>query len=106
MPYYRCLVNGTGFPGAMIGRDGTAGFYTTRWLQALNAGQAKRRVLAGLRREPGFQPPPRPRKRWYQRKAPPGPDMSHAAVQFVRIERVDRLPRLRREGTLWYPEKG
>lgn len=106
MPYYRCLVNGSGFPGEMVETEGKVGFYASRALQALNERQAKARMMKRLRREPELQPPPRPRKRWFQRKPPKGPDMSGASIRFVRVERIDRLPlaRERGKGAFWYKE--
>lgn len=106
MPYYRCLVNGTGFPGAMIGREGTTGFYTTRWIQAANPRHARAKTMLSLRREPLLQPPAPPRKRWFQRKAPRGPDFSQAAITFVKVERMAQLPssRERAKHLIWYRE--
>lgn len=86
--------------------EGPVGFYATRSLQALNERQARRRVLAHLRREPEFQPPPPPRKRWFQRRAPRGLDMSGAAIRFVRVERIAQMPLSwkRERGAVWYRE--
>ena len=90
MPYYRCLANGRNFPGALIGRDEPVGFYTTRWVQALNPRAAERKAIALLRRDPSFRSDGTPT---------PG-----AHVVFESLERVPTLPLRRRVGAAWYGE--
>lgn len=98
MPNWRCFIRGTGFPGAYFGDDQLYGFYTTRWVQALNRRHAERKALAMMRVDPRLQPP-KPRFPW-QRRA----DMRHARIHFERIERVRHLPRMRGGGATWFSE--
>lgn len=55
MPIYRCFANGTGFPGALFGEDGTMGFYTTLWVQALNPKRAELKAMDLLSRNPSLR---------------------------------------------------
>ena len=88
-------------PVSPVGPSGTSdryGFYTTRWVQALNPRQAERKALALLRKDPSFE---RPKQRFpWDRKL----DLSAARIYFEEIERIARLPRKRRIGAVWFPE--
>ena len=55
MPWFRCLIEGENFPGALIRRKGLVGFYTTRWIEASSAEEAEISALEALRAEPMFK---------------------------------------------------
>ena len=96
MPAWKCFIRGTGFP---VWPKGAAyGFYTTRWVQALNSRQAELKALALLRKDPSFE---RPKRRFPWSKEP---DLSAARVHFEEIVRVVRLPRKHGLGATWFPE--
>ncbi|MEP7006754.1 MAG: hypothetical protein ABI810_12285 [Sphingomonas bacterium] len=98
MPAWKCFIRGTGFPVGPTGTAGSYGFYTTRWVQALNPRQAELKGLVLLRKDPSFEPP--------KRKFPwsKAPDLSAARVHFEEIVRVARLPGKHRLGATWFAE--
>ncbi|MDB5704205.1 MAG: hypothetical protein JWN66_1321 [Sphingomonas bacterium] len=98
MPAWKCFIRGTGFPVGPMGNPGPYGFYTTRWVQALNRRKAETKALALLRKDPSFDKPKR-RFSWSRR-----PDLSAARVHFERIDRIAFLPRRRGGGATWFPE--
>jgi hypothetical protein len=85
MPFYRCVVRGENFAWKKGSGWELMGFYTTRFVQALNPAAAERRVVAWLRTEPPFQRPDG------YAGAPP------ATVYVEEIEKIGKLP-LRRGG--------
>jgi hypothetical protein len=50
MPWYRCLVRGENFPDLENEGD-TIGFYTTRWVEAASAADAKNAAAELIRRD-------------------------------------------------------
>lgn len=52
---YRCLIRGENFPGMVIGKNGLVGFFTTRWVEALDEVSAEHLALQGLKKEPLFE---------------------------------------------------
>ena len=92
MPFYRCLIRGENFPGECVASEGLWGFYTTRWVQALNVRAAELKAVAAMRKDPSF-------------KAPPGAPRSRDARVYVEeIVRIDRLPRFRGRGATWFSD--
>ena len=57
MPWYRCTIEGQGFPGSLIGKPGLVGFFVTRFVKAPSAEEAESLSLAELRREDRFRIP-------------------------------------------------
>ena len=94
MPFYRCLLRGEHIPGEVIGSAGLYGFYTTRWVQALNPRRAELRAVEAVRRDPKMAVPD---------GVPRSPD---ARVHVEEIERIPRLPRFRGGGAIWFAEDG
>ena len=92
MPNYKCLIRGEHFPGELIGSTGLCGFYTTRWLVALNEKQAEMRAVETLKSEPGFALPEG------------APASANAHVFVEEVTRIARLPRLRGGGATWFAE--
>jgi hypothetical protein len=93
VPFYRCFVRGEHFPGQLIGADDSYGFYTTRWVQALNRKRAELRAVEAIRRDPSFALPDG------------APEPADARVYVEKIEQVARLPRFRGGGATWFSEK-
>jgi hypothetical protein len=93
VPFYRCLVRGENFPGEIIGEAGIYGFYTTRWIQALNEKRAELRAVEALRRDPKLALP----------RDFPVPANSRVYVE--RIQQVSRLPRMRGGGATWFRQE-
>lgn len=58
MPLYRCSICGENFPGVMLGESSPIGFYTTRFVEAANQGEAEMLALDLLRGEEFFNTPP------------------------------------------------
>ena len=54
MPWFRCLIEGENFPGALIQKDGLVGFFASRTVEAPNAEEAEIRVLQVLRADSTF----------------------------------------------------
>lgn len=100
MPAWKCFIRGTGFPVGPMGTAGPYGFYTTRWVQALNPRQAESKALTLLGKDPSFE---RPKRRFPWSKKP---DLTAARVHFEEIVRVTRLPRKHRIGAAWFAEDG
>ena len=92
MPFYRCFIRGEHFPGECIGRRGLYGFYTTRWLQALNEHHAEIKAVEILRKDTSFALPA---------GVPKSPDTK---VYVEEIERIARLPRFRGKGATWFAQ--
>ena len=92
MPFYRCFIRGEHIPGEVIGSTGLYGFYTTRWVQALNRRRAELRAVEVVRRDPRMG-------------VPEGVPQSDAARLYVEdIEQIPRLPRFRGGGASWFAE--
>jgi hypothetical protein len=92
MPYYRCFVRGEHIPGEVIGSTGLYGFYTTRWVQALNRKRAELRAVNAVRRDPRMA-------------LPEGvPTSPHARLYVEEIDQIVRLPRFRGGGATWFAE--
>ena len=53
----RCFVHGKNFPGAILALPYSFGFYTTRYIAAVDAQAAEMAVLESLRNEPALQLP-------------------------------------------------
>ena len=100
VPYYRCSIHGTNFPGALIGVEGPVHFRATRWVQALHRRHARQRALAKLRRDPALVPPPTRRRHWFAR--PERADFTAAAVRIHDVRRIDRMPLRRTEALIFY----
>lgn len=73
---FRCFVHGENFPGAILSLPYAFGFYTTRYIAAVDAKAAEMAVLELLRNEPTLQMPPDLEK------------PTEARVFFERIEEV------------------
>jgi nitrogen regulatory protein PII len=91
MPFFQCRINGTGFPGRLIDEQGTVGFYTTRWVEAVDPQEAVEEVLEAIRREPAFQ----------LGDGPP----SDARIFVESIDQVRRLPHMLGRGATWNVEE-
>ena len=57
MNWYRCLIRGENFPGALVGEDHPVGFYTTRYVQELTPEAAELKALSLLKQHTSLQPP-------------------------------------------------
>jgi len=55
MPWFRCVIEGENFPGALVQRQGLVGFFATRWVEASSPEEAEIAALEALRSEPTFQ---------------------------------------------------
>jgi hypothetical protein len=55
---FRCFIHGKNFPGAILSLPYDFGFYTTRYIAAVDAEAAEMTVLEALRNEPTLQVPP------------------------------------------------
>jgi len=58
VPWFKYLISGENFCGELIGREMLLGFYTTRFIEALDAGSAESRALERLQTDPNLAPPP------------------------------------------------
>ena len=58
MAWFRCFICGENFPGALAGISGLVGFYTTRFVEAIDHDDAEARVLELLRGEPRLESVP------------------------------------------------
>jgi hypothetical protein len=90
MPYYRCLIRGENFAWPNGGDWDLMGFYTTRWVQALNPAAAETKAVEALSKEPEFKKP-----EGYC-SGPP------ARVCVEEIDNVKRLPLMRGRGATWF----
>lgn len=85
MGWFRCLVRGERFPGALIGEPGAVGFYVTRFVfvESDDPDEAEAAVLRSLRDEPALRLPSDP--------SPPieADAPSRARVFFEEVEPVD-----------------
>lgn len=57
MNWYRCLIRGENFPGALIGEAHPIGFFTTRYVEALTPDAAEMKALSNLKLHPSLQLP-------------------------------------------------
>ncbi len=89
MATYRCLVRGENFARRNHAGRELVGFYTTRWVEAVNPEEAEYLTVARLRKEPDFQQP--------EGYAPNAP----AKVFIEEIEPVDALPTVQ-GGATWF----
>ena len=90
MPLFRCLIRGENFP-SIVGTEGLAGFYTTRWVEALSTEEAEQVGLEALRGEVEFSED-------QKRNAP------DAKVYFEEIAEVpEDTPRVPNKGATWFP---
>lgn len=85
MAWFRCIVRGENFPGALIGRKGRIGFYATRFVEANDPEKAEMKVLSTLRNEQELRIPRIRRSK-------------HATVYFEEIVEV-AVPSMRRRRT-------
>ena len=93
MPFYRCMMRGEDFPGELIGSTGDFGFYTTRWVQALTAWRAELKAVEMIRKE-------------LKGKMPQGlPPPTRARIHREEVEKIDKLPRFRGGGAVWYRQE-
>ncbi len=94
MAFYRCFIRGEHFPGECIGQKGVYGFYTTRWVEALNKEEAELRAVDLLREDRSLALP--------EGAAKP----ADARVYVEEIEEVDELPESTGGGATWFSEAG
>jgi hypothetical protein len=92
LPFYRCFIRGENFPGECIGKTGPHGFYTTRWLEAVDENAAELCAVEMLRREECFAFPP------------DIPKPTETRVFVEEILQIKRLPRFRGGGATWFSE--
>lgn len=57
MKWFRCLIHGQNFPGALIDRPGSVGFLTTRYVQADAPEGAEMLALAELKNDRSLELP-------------------------------------------------
>lgn len=57
MPWFKCFIHGENFPGGLINETAEVGFYTTRFVEAGDRGEAEKVALSSLRKEPKLQLP-------------------------------------------------
>ncbi len=77
MPWFRCFIRGENFPLELDGKRQATGFYTTRYVEAADEGDAELKAVNVLRDDPAL-------------KVPPGtPGVEHAMVYVEEIELVD-----------------
>jgi hypothetical protein len=57
MAWYRCLIRGENFPGAILGQKKTIGFYTTRVVEADSTEEAEMKALADLKKDKTLRVP-------------------------------------------------
>src|SRR5262245_3088122 len=57
VPWFKCPVSGENFPGVLIGQQMPLGFYTTRFIEAIDADSAEVIALQSLRADPDLAPP-------------------------------------------------
>jgi len=57
MALFRVLLHGKEFPGVIVGKPNTIGFYTTRFVEADNEKEAEMAALAVLRESPELEVP-------------------------------------------------
>ena len=57
MNWYRCLIRGENFPGALVDQNHLVGFYTTRYFQDLTPAAAELKALALLKQHKSLQIP-------------------------------------------------
>jgi len=57
MKWFRCLIKGENFPGALVNSDKLIGFYTTRCVEAETYEEAEMKALASLKNEESLQLP-------------------------------------------------
>jgi hypothetical protein len=90
MPFYRCVILGENFPLRVDGQEELHGFYTTRWVQALDEKRAELKAVEMVRRElRPHLPPDHPLAR-------------KARMCLDNIGRVGSLPRFRGGGFAWF----
>ncbi|WP_435011548.1 hypothetical protein P12x_002863 [Tundrisphaera lichenicola] len=92
MAWFQCSIRGEQFPGALAGVSGLVGFFTTRFVEAADAGDAETLALTGLRDEP--------------RLKPLAGDQA-AGMARIYFEQIAELPRdsapAQQPGFTWYP---
>jgi len=75
MTLYRCLIKGENFPGVLLGEPESIGFYTTRFVEAVNAEEAELLALELLRNDKTLTVAPEARTK-------------NARIHFEQIEEV------------------
>lgn len=93
MPWFKCLMEGKNFPGALMQQDGLLGFFATRAVEAASMDDAEVRALELLRADPSFV-------------LPTGVTASEdARVFFVSIVQIDEFEAasIGSKGASWYP---
>ena len=93
MAWFRCFICGENFPGVLAGVPGLVGFYTTRFVEATDSGEAEALALELLRDEPCLALPP--------------PDDHPAGNARVTFEKISELPAssvpTQQPGFVWHP---
>lgn len=92
MAWFKCSIRGENFPGQLIGAEGLLGFYTTRFVEAIDAEAAETDALHRLKADPKLAPP--------SGFTPAG----QAKVYFEAIEEIvaNTVPTVQ-PGFAWYP---
>jgi hypothetical protein len=91
MPFYRVKLEGENFPLSIDEEDVQTGFFTTRWVQALNKRRAELAAVDSIRKElrPSIRKP-------LEGEPPP-------MIYAYEIERVSQLPLRRPKGFTFFP---
>ena len=79
VPWYRCLIRGENFPGAILKQKAPIGFYTTRDVEADSAQEAEAKAMTDLKADKTLHVPEAQRR----------PD---AQVFFEEITELERPP--------------
>lgn len=94
MPYYSVMLRGYNFPGHPIGKPMQRfGFFTTRWVQALNEKAAELKAVEAVWDDPELAIPPAAH------------DEDRAYLRLEEIKQVKSLPRMRGGGATWFEEE-
>ncbi len=92
MPWFRCFIQGEHLPSKLDGQPVLLGFFTTRFVEAEDAGQAQSLAMKQLRAEPRLKPPA------------DHPPSGQAQVFFKEVTEVPahKVP-TQQPGFTWYP---
>lgn len=95
MPWFKCVIQGENFPGALMQTEESLGFFITRVVEADSAQEAEFKAIFLLRAEPGFT------------LAPGHPGAEEARVMFESVEEIDeaQAASFSNEGASWFPMK-
>jgi len=91
MAWYQCFIRGERFPGFILRQKRPVGFYTTRFVQAIDADAAEAKALAQLKRDKALAVPRYRRNRV-------------ARVHFEEIRELPRRPWRMKTGFVFYDE--